>query len=83
MLDDKEPRTKLGPPSRGSSFYIENLLGSTCRGALTEEREETPRFGTRSPVTCDGSEVPDWSGTSPNATFCAPRSEWLGFCVRL
>lgn len=71
MLDDKAPRTKLGPPS----FYIENLLGSTCRGALTEEREETPSFGARSPVVCDGSEVQDWSGTSPNATFCAPRSE--------
>lgn len=86
MLGDKAPRSrKPGPPSRGSSFYIENLLGSTCGGAFTEEREETPSFRViaHGPVTCaglearrlDNGQILDWSGTSPNTTYCASGSE--------
>ncbi|XP_070849585.1 homeobox protein HMX1-like [Chaetodon trifascialis] len=76
MLDDKAPRSKLGPPSRGSSFYIENLLGTTYRGASAEERVETQssKVTVHSPVIypgletkrVDDSEELNWSGTSPN-----------------
>ncbi|KAM8897727.1 homeobox protein HMX1-like isoform 2-T2 [Spinachia spinachia] len=38
MLGDTAPRSKLGPPSRGSSFYIENLLRIAHRGDPTRER---------------------------------------------
>lgn len=38
MLVDQAPRSKLGPSSRGLSFYIENLLGTRDRGASAEER---------------------------------------------
>ncbi|XP_034533158.1 homeobox protein HMX1 [Notolabrus celidotus] len=76
MLDDKAPRSRLGPPSRGSSFYIENLLGNTFRGAAAEERVETPSFRvSHSPVRCPGletervedREVLNWRGASPNS----------------
>ncbi|XP_070786370.1 homeobox protein HMX1-like [Enoplosus armatus] len=82
MLDDKAPRSKLGPPSRGSSFYIENLLGTSHRGA--EERVETSSFKVtvHSPAVCPGletkrrhhSEVLKWSGTSANTTRGTSRS---------
>ncbi|XP_045921257.1 homeobox protein HMX1-like [Micropterus dolomieu] len=75
MLEDTAPRLKPCPPSRGSSFYIENLLGTTYRGTSAEERE-TPSFkvtvhghvcpalGTKR--LDDGAQVLNWSGTSPN-----------------
>lgn len=76
MLDDKAPRSKLGPASRGSSFYIENLLRTTERGASAEERVETPGFKVtvHSPIICPGleaqclndSDAPNRTGTSPN-----------------
>ncbi|XP_071315880.1 homeobox protein HMX1-like isoform X2 [Trachinotus anak] len=52
MLDDKAPTSKLGPPSRGSSFYIENLLGARDRGSSAGERLETSgcRVTVHSPV---------------------------------
>ncbi|KAM9836581.1 homeobox protein HMX3-like [Aulostomus maculatus] len=73
MLDDKAQRS-----SRTSSFYIENLLGTSDRAAA-EVRVETPGFkvtghGQR---ICPGleercpshSDEPDWSGTrSPRRT---------------
>ncbi|XP_041635859.1 homeobox protein HMX1 [Cheilinus undulatus] len=77
MLDDKAPRSRLGPPSRGSSFYIENLLGTTLRGAAAEERVETPSLGvSHSPAGCPGvetkrvedREVLKWRGASPNSS---------------
>lgn len=92
MLDDKAPRSKLEPPSRGSSFYIENLLGSPYRGAFTEERQETPGFKVtvHSPGICAGLEPKrlgeglNWSGTSPKTTYCTSRSEWLdNVCISL
>lgn len=48
MLDDNTRRLKLSPPSRASSFYIDNLLGATGRAA------EEPL---RCPVTCPGMET--------------------------
>ncbi|XP_041821503.1 homeobox protein HMX1-like [Chelmon rostratus] len=84
MLDDKAPRSKLGPPSRGSSFYIENLLGTPYREASAEERVETPgsKVTVHSPVICPGletkrvddSEELNWSATSPNPAHCTSRS---------
>ncbi|KAL7375552.1 hypothetical protein ABVT39_019387 [Epinephelus coioides] len=84
MLDDTAPRSKLGPPARGSSFYIENLLGTTHRGASSEERVDTRSFKVtvHSPVVCPGletkrvdeSEVLNWSGTSPNTAHGTSRS---------
>ncbi|KAM6909579.1 homeobox protein HMX1 [Xenentodon cancila] len=44
MLDHKAPRSKLGAPSRGSSFYIENLLGTAGGDSSAEERLDTPGF---------------------------------------
>uniref|UniRef100_G3Q704 H6 family homeobox 1 n=1 Tax=Gasterosteus aculeatus TaxID=69293 RepID=G3Q704_GASAC len=69
MLDAKAPRSKLRPPPRGSSFYIENLLRIAHSGDPSEERVES-----HSPVTSPGQrterarggEAPDRSGTSPN-----------------
>ncbi|KAI3376412.1 hypothetical protein L3Q82_016894 [Scortum barcoo] len=84
MLDDKAPRSKLGPPSRGSSFYIENLLGTAHRGASAEGRADTPGFRAtaHSPVVCPGletkrpddRELQDWSGTAPNTASGTARS---------
>ncbi|XP_034712544.1 homeobox protein HMX1-like [Etheostoma cragini] len=84
MLDKNAPRPKLGPPSRGSSFSIENLLRTAYREASAEERVDTPSFKVtvRSPGVCPGletkrldhSKVLDWSGTSPKAALCTPRS---------
>ncbi|XP_061565635.1 homeobox protein HMX1-like [Cololabis saira] len=58
MLDDKAPRSKLGAPSRGSSFYIENLLGTAGGDSSAEERPDTPgsRVGARTLV-CPGIEA--------------------------
>lgn len=85
MLDDKAPRSKIEAPSRGSSFYIENLLGSTYRGAFTEQRKETPgsKVTEHSPGICPGleanrlGEALNRSGTSPGTTYCSSRSKWL------
>ncbi|XP_069026008.1 homeobox protein HMX1-like [Embiotoca jacksoni] len=76
MLDDKAPRTKLGPPSRGSSFYIENLLGTAGRDSAAEAQVETSGFKVtvHNPVICPGldtrrqrdRELLSWSGTVPN-----------------
>ncbi|KAM3589962.1 uncharacterized protein V6R79_000777 [Siganus canaliculatus] len=84
MLDDKAPRSKLGPPSRGSSFYIENLLATTCRKTpADEERVETQSFEVvaRSSVMCprmdaklDDVDVLKWSRTSPNIASDTSRS---------
>ncbi|XP_031154299.1 homeobox protein HMX1-like [Sander lucioperca] len=84
MLDKNAPRPKLGPPSRGSSFYIENLLRTAYSGASAEERVDTPSFKVtvRSPVVCPGletkrlddSKVLNWSGTSPNTAYGTSRS---------
>ncbi|XP_029310797.1 homeobox protein HMX1-like [Cottoperca gobio] len=84
MLDNKAPGSKLGPPSRASSFYIENLLRTVHRRASSEERVDTPSFEVtdRSPVICPGletkrredSEELDWSGTSPNTAYGTSRS---------
>ncbi|KAK5848385.1 hypothetical protein PBY51_006004 [Eleginops maclovinus] len=82
MLDNKSPRSKLGPPSRGCSFYIENLLGTAYRGASSEERVETERFKVtgRSPVICPGLETKlqeergVLTGTSPNTAYGTSRS---------
>ncbi|XP_019950941.2 homeobox protein HMX1 [Paralichthys olivaceus] len=79
MLDDKAPTSKRSAASRGSSFYIENLLGTADRGATAEEREETSDFGVsvHSPVMCPGrleKEELTWRGTSPNTVNCSSRS---------
>ncbi|KAM7366251.1 hypothetical protein PAMP_015705 [Pampus punctatissimus] len=81
MLDDKGPRSKLGS-IRGSSFYIENLLKTTDRGASAEERVETPAFKVtvHSPIICPGSEAQslndalNWSRTSPNTVYGSSRN---------
>ncbi|XP_040035854.2 homeobox protein HMX1 [Gasterosteus aculeatus] len=77
MLDAKAPRSKLRPPPRGSSFYIENLLRIAHSGDPSEERVES-----HSPVTSPGQrterarggEAPDRSGTSPNLVCGTRRS---------
>uniref|UniRef100_A0A4W6CT11 H6 family homeobox 1 n=1 Tax=Lates calcarifer TaxID=8187 RepID=A0A4W6CT11_LATCA len=84
MLDDKAPTSKPFPPSRGSSFYIENLLGTTDRGAPAQERVETSGFkvAAHGPVICPGletrrlndSEALKWRGTSPNTANGSSRS---------
>ncbi|XP_006807780.1 homeobox protein HMX1-like [Neolamprologus brichardi] len=84
MLDDKTPILKSGPPSRGSSFYIENLLGTTGRRSSAEERAETPSFKLtgHDPGLCSGLETrrlsdtdrSDGSGTFANtANGCSRR----------
>ncbi|XP_056225318.1 homeobox protein HMX1-like [Seriola aureovittata] len=87
MLDNKAPTSKLGPPSRGSSFYIENLLGTTDRGASAEERVETSGFKVtvHSPVICPGlntrrlndSEALNWRKASPNTVYGSSGSPQL------
>lgn len=78
MLDDKAARSKMEPPTRGSSFFIENLLGSTFRETSREKREDTAGYD---PGICPGLEAtrPDeglnWSQTSPNTPYCPSRSE--------
>ncbi|XP_042256239.1 homeobox protein HMX1-like [Thunnus maccoyii] len=81
MLDDKAPRSKLGPASRGSSFYIENLLRKTDRGASAEERVDTPGFKVtvHSPTICPGLEArclndSDRSRTPPNTAYSSSGS---------
>ncbi|XP_062300454.1 homeobox protein HMX1-like [Scomber scombrus] len=84
MLDDKAPRSKLGPASRGSSFYIENLLRTTDRDASAEERVKSTGFKVtvHNPAGCPGletrclkdSDALIWSGTPPKTTYCSPRS---------
>lgn len=79
MLDNKAPRSKFGPPSRGSSFFIENLLGTGgSGGSSAEERVETTEFKVtvHNPVICPGletrqkdDEVLNWSGTFPNTAY--------------
>ncbi|XP_060887508.1 homeobox protein HMX1 [Labrus mixtus] len=78
MLDDKAPRSRLGPPSRGSSFYIENLLGTTFRRDSAEARGENPSLRvSHTPVRCPAVETEgvaeDRDGTSPNTR--SPRNE--------
>nr|XP_046237155.1 homeobox protein HMX1-like [Scatophagus argus] len=82
MLDDKGPSSKLRPASRGSSFYIENLLRTTNTGTSAEERADTLSFklsGHR-PVICPGLEtkrkdkVLNWSEISPNTACATTRS---------
>lgn len=82
MLDDKTPRLKSGPPSRGSSFYIENLLGRSS----AEERAETPSFKLtgHDPGMCPGlktrrlsdTDRSDGSGTFANTANGCSRSEF-------
>lgn len=84
MLDDKAPRSKLGPLSRASSFYIENLLGNTYRAASEEQVEnQGVTISVHGPVICpglatqrvDGAEVLNWSGTSPSRAHSTSISE--------
>ncbi|XP_075307788.1 uncharacterized protein LOC142369338 [Odontesthes bonariensis] len=85
MLDDKAPRPKHGAPPRGSSFYIENLLGTAGGGCSAEERVEDPDLKgstARKPVVCPGLETRrlgenelKWSGTFPNTAHCSSGSE--------
>ncbi|XP_030018596.1 homeobox protein HMX1-like [Sphaeramia orbicularis] len=72
MLDDKAPRSKLGPSPRASSFYIENLLGSPDRGASAGERDGTPGFGVcpRRLGHTDELKTPQ---SAPSATKTSPR----------
>ncbi|TKS92742.1 Homeobox protein HMX1 GH6 Homeobox protein H6 [Collichthys lucidus] len=82
MLDNKAQRSK--PQSRGSSFYIENLLGTTNRGDSAEERVGSPgiRVTVHRPVIRPGlqtnrvedREVLSWRGTSPNTAYHTSRS---------
>ncbi|XP_054457073.1 homeobox protein HMX1-like [Anoplopoma fimbria] len=60
MLDDKAQRSKLGPPSRSSSFYIENLLRTANGGASSETR--------RPKVICPGLEPKVLIWRSPSYT---------------
>ncbi|KAM9717918.1 uncharacterized protein ACNS7B_021404 [Menidia menidia] len=70
MLDDKSPRPKLGAPSRGSSFYIENLLRTT--DGSSEERVEDSNLkisASRKPGLCSGVQS-RLSRGEPNWTVC-------------
>ncbi|XP_068164372.1 homeobox protein HMX1-like isoform X2 [Antennarius striatus] len=70
MLDHRARRSKLGPP-RGSSFYIENLLGGSHGGAGDREETRTVSVTGHSPGVCPGgcpgggTEQLDRSGTPP------------------
>ncbi|KAM8897726.1 homeobox protein HMX3-like isoform 1-T1 [Spinachia spinachia] len=85
MLGDTAPRSKLGPPSRGSSFYIENLLRIAHRGDPTRERagsSPSPEVTGRRPGISAGrrtkgahaGEALNRSGTSPNSVCGTWRS---------
>ncbi|KAG7243386.1 hypothetical protein INR49_011843 [Caranx melampygus] len=87
MLDEKVPTSKLGPPSRGSSFYIENLLGTNKdrRAPAAEERVETSgKVSAHSPAMCPGrvddSEVPTWRETSVSTVYGSSGSPQLKAC---
>lgn len=88
MLDEKAPLSKLGPPTRGSSFYIENLLRTNKdRGApAAEERVETSgKVSSHSPVICtarvDHSDALTWRETSVNTVYGGSESEFpTGVC---
>ncbi|XP_060951800.1 homeobox protein HMX1-like [Limanda limanda] len=76
MLDDKAPTSKRNPAPRGSSFYIENLLRSTDRGAPAEETSDS-RVPVHSPGTCPGrpeNQELTCRGTSPNPLIHSSRS---------
>ncbi|XP_034413667.1 homeobox protein HMX1-like [Cyclopterus lumpus] len=78
------PRSKLRPPSRGSSFSIENLLRTAYRGASCEEHVDPPssKVTVHCPVVCPGpetkrltgGEVLHWNKTSPNNACGTSRS---------
>ncbi|XP_035004332.2 homeobox protein HMX1 [Hippoglossus stenolepis] len=79
MLDGKAPTSKRNAASRGSSFYIENLLGTADRAVPAEERVETSDFRVtvHSPAMCPGrldNEELNWRGTSPNTVNHSSRS---------
>ncbi|KAK7909846.1 hypothetical protein WMY93_014530 [Mugilogobius chulae] len=42
MLDNKVPRLKVGPSPKATSFFIENLLGTSAE--KREAREESARY---------------------------------------
>ncbi|CAN9509665.1 unnamed protein product [Ophioblennius macclurei] len=76
MLDDnKTPRSKLGAPTRGSSFYIDNILGHTDRGSSSQELEDTAglKVAVYNPEIClqtrrpSDSEASNRSGSFPNS----------------
>ncbi|XP_047458204.1 homeobox protein HMX1-like [Mugil cephalus] len=79
MLDNDAPKSKFGPPSRGSSFFIENLLGTAGSGSSAEERVDTPdlKVTVHNPLICPGlqarrlkdGDVLNWSGTFPNTVY--------------
>ncbi|KAF7665042.1 hypothetical protein LDENG_00157120 [Lucifuga dentata] len=79
MLDDKAPGSKRGPLSRGSSFYIENLLGNT-HGASSEGREDNAihssmsSLGQRKTRRMNDADVLNWCGTSPITPCSTSRS---------
>lgn len=88
MLDEKAPMSKLGPPSRGSSFYIENLLGTNkdrVAPASEERVETTGKVSAHSPVMCPGrvddSEVPTWRETSVTTVYGSCGSECPPACA--
>ncbi|XP_059211125.1 homeobox protein HMX1-like [Centropristis striata] len=80
MLDDKAPRSKLGAPSRGSSFYIENLLRTAYTGPSSGS--DSCKVTAHSPATCPGLETKgvgdrealNWSRTSLNTAERTSRS---------
>ncbi|XP_058481613.1 homeobox protein HMX1-like [Solea solea] len=74
MLDDKEPTSKLAAPSRGSSFYIENLLRTSDGGASAVGKVTVHR-----PAMCPRQETGhvhllNWKKTSPDTVHGATRS---------
>lgn len=88
MLDEKAPTSKLGPPSRGSSFYIENILGTNkdrVAPASEERVETTGKVSAHSPVMCpgrvDNSEVQTWRETSVTTVYGSCGSECPPACV--
>lgn len=76
MLDNKVPRSKLGPSPRATSFFIDNLLGTPNRRASVEqrkEREENPGFrdtehGTGVFLETDTGRLDETSPSTPRGT---------------
>ncbi|KAF3697938.1 Homeobox protein HMX1 Homeobox protein H6 [Channa argus] len=74
MLDDQAPRSKFCSTSRGSSFYIENLLGTADRGDSDGERIQ--KVTAHTPAIWSGPETPHltWRGASSNTAYDGSRS---------
>ncbi|KAK2863148.1 hypothetical protein Q5P01_002681 [Channa striata] len=74
MLDDQAPRSKLGSTSRGSSFYIENLLGTADREDAKQERIHRVRVHTAGIWSGLEPEHQAWRGASSNTACDSSRS---------